>query len=103
MPMIYDEVRFSCSCGSADIATHNYDGEEYGMWRCGKCGYSDYPDAFDQPKGFINDECSMCEKETKHKITGIDNWDGSAGFKCTDCDTFREYKITSPGVFERVR
>lgn len=103
MPMIYDEVRFSCRCGSPDVGSHNYEDEfeEPGLWQCGKCGYADYPDAFDRPSGFIDDECPTCKKETVHSILGIDNWSGEASFRCDTCKTEGEYEITAPREFKR--
>lgn len=103
MPTIYDEERTSCpSCESADVGSYNYEGEEYGMWACGECGFADYPDAFDRPKGFIDDDCSTCGKETVHSIAGIDNWGGVASFRCTICNLKNEYRITAPYEFKRI-
>lgn len=105
MPRIYDESRFSCSCGSTNVGAHDVVNEwgdvEYGLWKCKNCGRTDYPEAFDNPSGFIDDECPTCKKETVHSILGIDNWSGGASFRCDTCKTESEYEITSPREFQR--
>lgn len=102
MPRIYDEERMSCRCGSTNVGPHNYTGEEHGLWECGDCGDCDYPDIFDRPLGFIDDSCPTCKKETVHKIMGMDNWSGTADFRCTACNTSGRYKIVANKEFERV-
>ncbi len=103
MPRIYGEARFSCSCGSTDVGdfVNEWGDVERGMWKCSKCERTDYPDAFDHPIGYIDDECPTCKKETVHSILGIDNWSGEASFQCDTCKTEGEYEITSPREFKR--
>lgn len=103
MPQIYNDARTSCECGSTDVGSHNYEGEEHGMWACGDCGFTDYPDAFDNPIGFIDDNCPTCKKETKHQIGGFDDWTGVATFRCTNCKTGDSYKVTGYNEFTKIR
>jgi len=102
MPEMYDESRFGCSCGCQDVGSHNYHGEEYGLWKCAQCGNTDYPDAFDNAVAFIDDECLTCKKETKHKLSHLDNWSGTTKFKCVKCETETQYEFKGSDVFERI-